>query len=794
MKKIIILTIFSFISLYIYAQSQPRCNHHASVVKATTSDTLDVLHYDINLDLIYLSKQSISGNAKLSLTTRINGMTQITLDLLKLNIDSILIGGQVVNTWVYNDTLLRYSLASVLNIGDTISSTIYYHGHPVKDPSGWGGFYFSNDSSFAFNLGIGMQDNPHNYGRVWFPCVDDFVDRATYNMSISVKNGKVAVCNGTLESTMVGNDATEYRWKLHHDIPAYLAAVAVGPYVAVLDTFNGVLGAVPISLYVKANMVNQTNASFANLKQILTAFEQYYGPYRWERVGYVGVPFSSGAMEHATNIAIGLGYIDGTLTHETLFAHELSHHWFGDLVTCSKASDMWLNEGWAVFSESMYQEMVYGKVAYKNNMRGLVYDVLKNTYRQDGGYYALTGIPHNLTYGATIYDKGGTVAHSVRGYLGDDAFFSMLNAYMTQKAFSDQSSDDFRDFISTSTGINMNDFFSAWVDEPGFVHFSIDSFYSVPNTISTYDVNVSIRQRLKHKPNFANSNRVPITFMDDQWNRLDTIVQFSGETGSQWFNLNFKPTAVFCDFDERFADATTDYSLLINQTGLVDLPFAYSKVDIKQISDSAILQMTHNWVAPDTLGITYPGLRISTNHYWTVNSIRANKFDATISFRYFKGVDFDIDIIKNKDDSLVMLYRPHGAMPWQRVKFQKNGNWIAGYMEVEHAQNGDYVLAAYDYKCLGINEQQDDSKKVKFSVSPNPSNGYFNFELEYPEPTYIIIYDLSGKQVANLDMITESGKSNTKWNPEGLAPAQYLLVLFNQEGKSVHKTSIIISE
>ena len=794
MKKVSSLIIFSLFSLLIHAQSTPRCQHQMTPIKTTTSDTMDVLHYDINLDIVYLSKKSISGYTDLKMTTKHNGLTFVKLDLLKLSIDSINVDGQSISSWSYNDTILSFALVNAMNIGDTVICSVYYHGMPIKDPSGWGGFYFSNDSTFAFNLGIGMQDNPHNYGRIWFPCIDDFVDRATYDINIRVKNGKLAVCNGTLESTVTGTNSTEYRWKLHNDIPAYLASVAVGPYVAVLDTFHGANGAIPIAIYVKSNMVNQALASFANLKQILAAFEQYYGPYRWERVGYVGVPFSSGAMEHATNIAIGLGYINGTLAYETLFAHELSHHWFGDLVTCSSASDMWLNEGWAVFSESMYQEMVYGKEAYKDNMRGLLYDVLKNTHGRDGGYYALAGIPHNLTYGSTIYDKGGTVAHSLRGYLGDAKFFNMLNAYMSQKAFSSQSSTDFRDFITTNTGINVNDFFSSWVDEPGFVHFSVDSFYSGTGMNPPYSVQVWMRQRLNHKPNFANSNRVPITFMDNQWNRVDTIIEFSGVTGSQTYSLGFKPTAVFCDLDERLADATTDYAKVIHNTGLIDLPLTFSKIDVKQISDSVLIQMTHNWVAPDSIGITYPGLRISSRHYWTVNSIPSSNYDARISFHYYKGVDFDNDIIKNKDDSLVILYRPHGAMAWQKVKFTKTGPWIAGYIEVDHAQNGDYVLAAYDYNYLGLHDYKNVRGKLKMKVKPNPSSSVFNFEVNDDRPAYIVIYDSVGKEIAKVEMVCQVDKSKGIWSPNGLPSGHYIAVLFSMDGSPSYKTSIIISE
>jgi aminopeptidase N len=456
---------------------------------------------------------------------------------------------------------------------------------------------------------------------------------------------------------------------------------------------------------------------------------------------------------------------------------------------------MWLNEGWAVFSESMYKEMVYGKEAYKDNMRALLYDVLKNTHHTDGGYYALAGIPHNLTYGSTIYDKGGTVAHSVRGYLGDARFFNMLHDYMNQKAFSSQSSNDFRDFISSNTGINMDDFFTAWVDAPGFVHFAIDSFDTGNSTNPPYTVEVWMRQRLNHKPNYANSNRVPISFMDNQWNRVDTVIEFSGKTGSQTFSLAFKPSVVFCDLEERLADATTDYAKTISATGLIDLPLAFSKMNVIQANDSSLVQITHNWVAPDSLGINYPGLRISTHHFWTVNSIQSSNFDASISFHYYKGVDFDNDIIKNKNDSLVLLFRPHGGIGWQRIHFTKQGIWIAGYMKVNHIKNGDYVLAAYDYHYLGLNDSQLMNDNFSFKISPNPSSDEFHFEMNDEFPASILIYDSAGKQVTKLKMnALYTNHSEANWKPKGLAAGNYIVVLVSEKGRQLYQTKLIISK
>jgi aminopeptidase N len=796
-------TAFLFVTLLLIAfigvnAQDKRCSNSYLDTKSIPSDSLDVLHYNINLDISFLSNHSIKGYTELTIVPLYNSMNQISLDLLHLNVDSVFIGSSSIQNWQYNDTLIQIPLLSNINIGDTVFCKMYYHGSPVVDPSGWGGFYFSSDTTFAFNMGVGMQDNPHNYGRVWFPCVDNFTDRATYEFSITVKNSNTAICNGTLISTQQHNGKTLYHWNLQNDIPTYLASVAVGPYVSLMDTFHSVSGAdIPIAIYVPQNKSAAAQGSFIHLKSILTAFEMYYGAYRWERVGYVGIPFGSGAMEHVTSIHIGSAYINGSTTYETLIAHELSHHWFGDLVTCHSAPDMWLNEGWAVFSESTYQEYVYGKQAYKNNMRNNLFDVLKNTHHSDNGYRAVAGVPHEYTYGSTVYDKGATVAHSLRGYLGDSLFFSTIRAYLSQKAFSDQSSIQFRDFISSYSGIDVSDFFDAWVFSPGFSQFTADSFM-VNSSAGIYNVNVAARQRLNNKPNFANSNRMPITFMDDQWHRKDTILLFSGQNGSEVFPLSFIPTVVFTDLDEKFADATTDYSVVLKQNGLLDFQKSYFKLNVNNVADSALFQITHNWAGPDSMGVDYAGLHISSKHYWTVASNRKNSFSAQGQFRYWRTTDLDADIISSSQDSLVILYRPHGGLPWRKTNFQKQGNWITGYILVDNIQNGEYVLASYKSQYLP-NSITDDLDDIEMKISPNP--GYDNFRFEVKSKTSklsrdaaIIIYNTQGQQIDSLNLFYSKKESTINWSPKQLPSGNYIAILVNGYGNQLISRKFIISK
>ncbi|RLD47778.1 MAG: hypothetical protein DRI94_13510, partial [Bacteroidetes bacterium] len=235
MKKILFLSLIILNGIFVFSQQYKCGNYQKNIIiinnKAYHSDSLDVLNYDINLDITDFTNQKISGHTLLKIVSKVNNLSNIALDLQQLTIDSIFVDSIKNTTFNYNDTLINIAV-SPYNTSDTILVNIFYHGTPQIDPSSWGGFYFQGD--YAYNLGVGFESEPHNYGRVWFPCIDDFVDRATYDYRITAKNGYFAVCNGTLmDTTYNGNNTHTFHWRLHNTIPTYLSSVAVSKYVAV---------------------------------------------------------------------------------------------------------------------------------------------------------------------------------------------------------------------------------------------------------------------------------------------------------------------------------------------------------------------------------------------------------------------------------------------------------------------------------------------------------------------------------------------------------------------------------
>ena len=159
--------------------------HASAVAIDTRSDSFNVSHYSISLDLNNLSTKALNGSCMLSGVSVINGLDRLSLELYKLNVDSVIQNGKKV-VFQYNDSLLTVKLDRQYNAGDSFLIKVWYDGKPVV--TSWGGFYFDPSNNYAFNLGISINQIPHNFARVWFPCVDNFIDKAKFSFYIKSKN------------------------------------------------------------------------------------------------------------------------------------------------------------------------------------------------------------------------------------------------------------------------------------------------------------------------------------------------------------------------------------------------------------------------------------------------------------------------------------------------------------------------------------------------------------------------------------------------------------------------------
>jgi hypothetical protein len=174
--------LFSLIVLALTTSGQGhyRCSHGPSFSKSWISDTLSAIHYTIHLNEVDFVDKEIKAQADVLLESKINNLDQITLELQALTVDSVFLDGTMTLSFSQSGHFLYIPLQSNLNTGETVTVSVFYHGQPFHE--GWGGFHWSGE--YAFNLGVGFESIPHNLGKTWFPCIDDFRDRATYEFFV----------------------------------------------------------------------------------------------------------------------------------------------------------------------------------------------------------------------------------------------------------------------------------------------------------------------------------------------------------------------------------------------------------------------------------------------------------------------------------------------------------------------------------------------------------------------------------------------------------------------------------
>ena len=742
----------------------PAQNQH----RGALSDTIDVVHYGIHLDVTDFTNRTLKGITEIDFTTAMPLINQLGLNLRKLTVDSVKTADGAHLSFSHSGDYLQIILPQTLASGDTSQVWVYYQGAPFSES--WGGFHFSGN--YAFNLGVGFQSVPHNLGKAWFPCVDDFVDRAFYDYYIRVENGKIAACGGLLESVSTLCDGTkDFHWKSDRSLPTYLASVAVGPYALVEDIFEGLADTVPIMYFVRPQDTSKVAGSFQHMKQIAGIYESCFGPYPFQRIGITGTAI--GAMEHAENIFYPHSSINGGLSDEWLYAHEFAHMWFGDMVTCASDADMWLNEGWARWSESLMREKLYNIETAKAPFRTMMQEVLRYAHISEGGYLPLSPMPSNLTYGTHIYDKGAMVVHGLRGYLGDSLFFNGIKAYLNQYAYQPANSYQLRDVLTNFTDIDLAPFFDFHVFGPGYNHVSVDSF-NITQADGLFNVEVFLKQKLRGAIVPANDCRTHLTFMNSQRDTLIRTATFSGFSGSVNYTLPFEPVLVMCDVEERFADATTDNYKTITKTGEYNFANTYFKLNVLSESDTSWVRVTHHWVAPDSLTTPTPGLTLSSNRYWTVEGICSPEFSGSGIFTFNRSNALDNDLIHNSADSLVLLYRENARQGWRGISFIRTGPWQMGFITVPQLLPGDYTLAIWDEAWVGI-KTPGKTSKLQISITPNPGKGIFDVGRNFTGEGIMTVTSSNGA-IIQTSRVQASDKL-LKLDASGLQPGHYYVTI-----------------
>ncbi len=791
-----------FIICSSYGQAQHICSrfntsNNLRSAAASRSDTLDILHTHVNLDFTDFGSQILDAEADLLIKVKVDGLLNVDLDLLGLTVNSVSKDGQEL-TYTHNNELLSIDLESEANTNDEFELHIDYSGFAQMDNSNWGGFYWTNN--YAYNLGVGFDANPHSFGRSWFPCIDNFVERCTFSFNVTTRAPKIAVANGIPEyygQTDEEGISSNY-WEIENEIPSYLASIAVGDYEIQISQYTSITDQeVPVYLIAPQNNLGQVNASFINLQSAFDSYEEFYGKYEWSKVGYVFVPFNSGAMEHATNITYPLSFADGGLSSETTMAHELAHHWWGDLVTCSTAEDMWINEGMASYSEALFTEQLYGDDAYYDWITDNHRNIVTNAHRRDSGYLPVSGIGHEDTYGMHVYNKGASVGHNLRTYMGNEAFKNACIGFMADYSFQDVSSEDMKSNFQTYTSENLTAFFDDWVYNPGFTDFSIENVAVTEIPDSQFEIDLTISQRLHEAPSYFSNMPVLLTLISESNQEQESIIYISGSETNTTVTSDFNPKHVILNRDYGITAGILAEEKIISEVGADNFSYSEFRSDIDEMNDgdSVWMRVECHLTGPHEVQ-PLPEYTISTDRFWRIRGDFPEQLVASGRIMLQGGqtssYDFDKDFFESIDTDLFdeedikLLYRENAQSQWTEhesyeISSQGNTTDFSGRVDFQNLRAGDYVWAFRTGE-TNIDEIAD----LSIQVFPNPVEDLIHLKQASHKMTQYAIFDMSGKllQQGNL-------ASNNAIKCQSIAPGNYALQIYNDKNEILSLTSFI---
>ncbi len=489
-------------------------------------DYYDVKHVYFDLKLTDTSI-FVRGNVRTTARVIVPSMSIYAFELdAALTIDSIKLNGTTHLPFTTTGFVRKATLPSALTMGTTFNIHVYYNGTP---PTGTGFFTGIMHSVSAGTDMVFTVSDPYAT-KDWWPAKQSLQDKIdSVDMHVTVPDYCKVGSNGLLQSTLpAGAGLLKYHWKTKYPIDYYLISLAIADYsekksyVHFTNSTDSML--IQNFFYDSTNFINNFGANFDSVSLMINHFSDLFGRYPFwkEKYGHC-ITTLGGGMEHQTMTTIGV-------TDTRTIAHELCHQWFGDAVTYNQWNDVWLSEGFATYAEQLFIENWWGTTPMKN-FRTSQYN---NVMGLPGGRVLVddTTTISSLFDPRLVYRKGAAVAHMLR-YMApvDSLFFVGLRQFQSAHAYGMATTNDLKNIMATTYGINLDVFFDQWVSGEGYPKYSIYWSQAGP------DVSVRLVQE-PSKPSSVPLFRIPFEI------RLkstmgDTIVKVYNDQLDQTFNFSF---------------------------------------------------------------------------------------------------------------------------------------------------------------------------------------------------------------------------------------------------------------
>lgn len=533
-------TLFSQVSID-HTCGKSRIENFNKLVNLRSSgnqDDFDITYMKVDLDINPGSK-NIEGLVDIYCVSLKNGLDHIDLDLTnQLKVLSVRDENSSLSI-NHTDDLLSISLTDSYSIGEVIKIKVKYSGEPERS------FHFdTKDGSYW----LWTLTEPYG-SKDWIPCKNlpkDKID--SLDMIITVPDDLYVVSNGLLVDTVRENSKMTFYWKERYPIVSYLISLAIHPYKIRTDYYKYTDNdSMPVYSYIIPSNYDKNNEKYGVVPEMLKAFSQYYGEYPFIKEKYGNAEFPwGGGMEHQTVTSL-LG------PYEFLVAHELGHQWWGDNVTCKDFHHIWLNEGFATYSEALWDEYSKGTDALHAKMKGKEYLGHGTVYVDD-----ITN-PGDIFSGALSYNKASWVLHMLRHVVGDDIFFDILKAYGNEKQYSVATTEDFKNICETISGKNLSKFFDQWIYGDFHPIYLYDWDYS--ESAGSYQVKLNIEQF-----QIENLFEMPIDVTITTEAGEDTFKIINNDKLQGYsFTVDSKPTALTLDKDNWILKEIKEGISLINQ-------------------------------------------------------------------------------------------------------------------------------------------------------------------------------------------------------------------------------------
>jgi aminopeptidase N len=433
--------------------------------------TFDLLNVAVDIDVDY-DHRGFKGHVINTVSPLRGDLTELGLMAGKnLNITRVTING-IDAQFRRDGEQLSVSTLTPTKKGEKLKIGIDYNAVNTTAEAfgGDGGWHWITPRADNKNhVGFWTQGEPMS-NRNWAPTWDYPNDFTTSETRTTVPADWTVVGNGILVSNKLSSDHKRrtFDWRMGLPHATYLLSLVGGPFDIKKDNWEGV----DLWYVVPKGEGKYIDDSFAGTKDMLSFYSKIVGvKFAWPKYAQDAMYDFGGGMENVSATTLGEGSLTekraGFRLMDSLTSHEMGHQWFGDYVTCKDWGDTWLNEGFATYMQMMYFEHSRGKNGYDREVEDNTRTYLAEARRYERPISTkLYQTPINM-FDGTTYSKGGMVLHTLRRWLGDEAFFAGLHLYLTTYAHQPVESCQLRRAMTQASGINCDPFWAQWFDKPG---------------------------------------------------------------------------------------------------------------------------------------------------------------------------------------------------------------------------------------------------------------------------------------------------------------------------------------